>query len=67
MYDITRAEKNILNPQSIIDVVVRCYNISQKELTRPTRKREIVTLRKYASYLLIKYNNKRKSLICLQT
>tara|TARA_Y100000592_G_C5468491_1_gene318047 strand:+ start:2076 stop:2495 length:420 start_codon:yes stop_codon:yes gene_type:complete len=63
MYDLTKAKESILNPQSIIDVVARSYNISEKKLTEPTRKREIVTLRKYASYLLIKYNNKKKTLL----
>lgn len=63
MYDLTKAKDSILNPQSIIDVVARSYNISEKQLTEPTRKREIVTVRKYASYLLIKYNNKKKTLL----
>lgn len=58
MINIEKAKDNVIEPQVVIDIIARHYNISEKKLTEKNRKREIVTIRKYASYCLVRFCKK---------
>ena len=58
MIDYQKAKDNVIEPQIVIDLISRVFKISEQKLKSNSRKREIVTIRKYASYCLVRYCKK---------
>lgn len=58
MINFDRAKDNVIKPQIVINLITRHFGISEQKLKSRTRKREIVTIRKYASYCLVRYCKK---------
>ena len=49
------AKNSYLKPNSIIQIVCRYYGVNDFDITKSTRKREVVTIRKYCCYLITKH------------
>ena len=55
MINFEIAKNSCLKPNSIIQIVCRYYGVNDFDITKSTRKREVVTIRKYCCYLITKH------------
>lgn len=53
--DFEKAKKNSYQPCDIIDLVCKYFDVSIDKITSPSRLKEVVTVRKYACYMLVKH------------